>query len=59
MMTLPPSIWVSPRRIDHKIKELESLEQRLVLAKTEQAHYAFGLLSVENDLERLELKDDM
>jgi hypothetical protein len=26
-----------------------------VLARTEQAHYALGLLSVEQDLERLDL----
>lgn len=56
---MPESIWIRPRRLDHRLQELESNEQRVVLAKSEQAHYAFGLLSVEQDLERLELKEGM
>jgi hypothetical protein len=38
--------------------ELESGDNRLVLAKSEQAHYALGLLSVEHDLDTLEIDDD-
>lgn len=54
----PPSIWDNPRRIDERIRELDGREEgRLVLAKSEQAHYALGLLGVEQDLERLELRD--
>lgn len=32
-----------------------SNENRLVLARSEQSHYALGLLSVEQDLDRLDL----
>ncbi|KAK4145874.1 fungal transcriptional regulatory-like protein [Dichotomopilus funicola] len=47
------SVWNRPRRIDRRIQELEASESRLVLARSEQAHYAMGLLSVENDLDAL------
>ncbi|KAK1755753.1 fungal transcriptional regulatory-like protein [Echria macrotheca] len=50
----PDSIWQNPRRIDRRIQDLEA-NGRLVLARTEQAHYALGLLSVEQDLDRLDL----
>ncbi|KAK3318369.1 fungal transcriptional regulatory-like protein [Apodospora peruviana] len=57
-------IWARPRRIDTRIRELEaegvgtlSGENRLVLVRSEQAHYALGLLSVEQDLERLDLAE--
>lgn len=54
---VPESVWTSPRRIDRRIKELDTDEGRFVLTKSEQAHYALGLLSVEQDLDRLELGD--
>jgi hypothetical protein len=55
----PVSIWQNPRRLDRKIHELDSADdKRLVLAKSERAHYALGLLGVEHDLEVLELKDE-
>jgi hypothetical protein len=63
---LPQSVWANPRRIDRRINELHSeganrintgQEGRFVLTKSEQAHYALGLLSVEHDLERLELRE--
>lgn len=55
---VPASVWQNPRRINRKIHELDQPEdQQLVLSKSEQAHYALGLLGVETDLERLELKD--
>ncbi|CAK7270383.1 hypothetical protein SEPCBS57363_004076 [Sporothrix epigloea] len=53
----PPSIWNRPRRIVDRIRELEEVEERLVLSSSERPHYAIGLLSVETDLERLELSD--
>ncbi|KAJ2907399.1 uncharacterized protein MKZ38_003256 [Zalerion maritima] len=57
----PSSVWVNPRRIDRAIREAKGpdgqAEQRLVLHKSEQAHYALGLLGVEQDLERLDLKE--
>ncbi|KAK3900627.1 hypothetical protein C8A05DRAFT_45581 [Staphylotrichum tortipilum] len=54
------------RRIDRKIRELEQEAEeegggqggRLVLGTSEQAHYALGLLSVEQDLDRLDIEDD-
>ncbi|KAL2021962.1 hypothetical protein VTK56DRAFT_6381 [Thermocarpiscus australiensis] len=55
----PDSAWNRPRRLDRRIQEeLEAGEHRLVLAKSEQAHYALGLLSVEQDLDKLEIDDD-
>jgi hypothetical protein len=54
----PGSIWVLPRRIENKIEELHA-EGRRELVKSEQTHYAFGLLSVTHDLERVVLKDSM
>ncbi|EGO59891.1 hypothetical protein NEUTE1DRAFT_121594 [Neurospora tetrasperma FGSC 2508] len=50
-------IWMRPRRIDKKIREEQAGENRLVLARTEHAHFALGLLSVEQDLDRLELSE--
>jgi len=56
----PSSIWKNPRRIDKKIDELESSdERRLVLAKAERTHYAIGILAIETELARLELRDDL
>ncbi|CAK7265120.1 hypothetical protein SEPCBS119000_001345 [Sporothrix epigloea] len=52
-----PSIWDRPRRIVDRIRELEEVEERLVLSSSERPHYAIGLLSVETDLQRLELSD--
>lgn len=60
---LPQSVWENTRRIDRRFQELSSdqannrREQRFVLTKSERAHYALGLLSVEHDLERLELRE--
>ncbi|KAL2159849.1 hypothetical protein VTH06DRAFT_1982 [Thermothelomyces fergusii] len=54
----PDSVWNRPRRIDRRIQELGAGENRLVLAKSEQAHYALGLLSVERDLDALDIGDD-
>lgn len=53
----PDSVWNRPRRIDRRIQELEAGENRLVLAKSEQAHYALGLLSVEQDFDTLDIDD--
>ncbi|KAK4238388.1 transcriptional regulatory protein moc3 [Achaetomium macrosporum] len=58
----PESVWSRPRRIDRRIQELEAQaagENRLVLARSEQAHYALGLLSVEQDLDTLQIDDDV
>ena len=57
-LEFPPSVWLNPRRIDRRIQELQG-ENRLVLAKTERAHYALGLLGMEQDLEQLELRDEL
>ncbi|KAF5002545.1 hypothetical protein FDECE_10609 [Fusarium decemcellulare] len=57
--SVPVSVWQNPRRIDRVIHELEPNEdRRIVVAKSERASYALGLLGVERDLEVLELKDD-
>jgi hypothetical protein len=57
-------VWNRPRRIDRRIQELEAAgkgeggEGRLVLAKSEQTHYALGLLGVEQDLDTLGISDE-
>lgn len=59
---VPISVWNDTRRIARKIRELDQgdgEERRLVLAKSERASYALGLLGVEHDLQFLELKDEM
>ncbi|KAL7938105.1 hypothetical protein V8C35DRAFT_320042 [Trichoderma chlorosporum] len=57
---VPSTIWKNPRRIDKKIGESESGEdRRLVLAKAERTHYAIGMLAIETELARLELRDDL
>ena len=53
-------VWMRPRRIDKKIREQQAHQagdNRLVLARTEHAHFALGLLTVEQDLDRLELSE--
>ena len=55
------SVWGNPRRIDRRIQEViddddAAAAGKIVLAKEEKAHYALGLLSVEHDLERLDLE---
>jgi hypothetical protein len=60
---MPPApaetVWNNVRRIDRKIHEVDdrSEEKRIVLARSERAHYALGLLGIEDDIEFLELKD--
>ena len=59
----PPTTqtWHRPRGIERRIHELQAVrrgEDRLVLQRSEQAHYALGLLSVERDLHTLRLKDE-
>lgn len=59
IVNAPMSVWENPRRIDRRIHELDQSEdKRLVLAKAERAHYALGLLGVEDDLAVLDLQDD-
>ncbi|CAG9937153.1 unnamed protein product [Clonostachys rosea f. rosea IK726] len=53
------SVWKTARRIDRRIQEVEQGEEtRLVLARVERAHYALGLLGVEDDLEFLDLGEN-
>lgn len=46
-----------PRKIIDRVRELEEENQPPVLTSSDRAHYALGLLSVETDLENLELSD--
>ncbi|KAF4126757.1 Fungal Zn(2)-Cys(6) binuclear cluster domain [Geosmithia morbida] len=50
--------WDTSRRIERRIHEAERTETRFVVARTDRAHYALGLLGVEEDLAALELRDD-
>ncbi|KAK6828625.1 hypothetical protein PG987_011966 [Apiospora arundinis] len=53
-----PSIWGQPRSISDRIQEVSADESnKLVLAKSERAFYALGLLGVEDQLEKLDLVD--
>lgn len=53
-----PSIWGQPRSIQNRIQEVSADEgNKLVLAKSERAFYALGLLGVQEDLEKLDLVD--
>ncbi|KAK4193940.1 transcriptional regulatory protein moc3 [Podospora australis] len=54
----PDEVWNRHRRIDRRIHELGAGDKRFVLAKTEQTHYALGLLSVERDLDTLDISGD-
>lgn len=68
---MPESVWENPRRIDRRINELNDdgsssggansvssrQEDKFVLTKSERTHYALGLLGVEHDFERLELRE--
>ncbi|KAL1883806.1 hypothetical protein VTK73DRAFT_8342 [Phialemonium thermophilum] len=58
-LAVPPSVWINPRRIDRKIRELETDQGKFVLTKSERAHYALGLLSMEQDMDKLELHDEI
>jgi hypothetical protein len=67
---LPLFNWTKARRIDRKIAEIDGNSPagttgggpdergKFVLSRSEQSHYALGLLSVEYDLQRLELRDE-
>lgn len=53
-----PSIWGQPRSIQTRIQEVSADESnKLVLAKSERAFYALGLLGVEDELDKLDLVD--
>lgn len=56
------SVWDNARRIDRVIQEIDyngdANERRIVVARADRAHYALGLLGVEDDMEYLELKDE-
>lgn len=56
------SVWDNARRIDRVIQEIDydggANDRRIVVARAERAHYALGLLGVEDDMEYLELKDE-
>ncbi|KAF4965747.1 hypothetical protein FSARC_6477 [Fusarium sarcochroum] len=56
---VPVARWQNPRGIDRFIHEVETGEvRRIRIPKAERASLALGLLSVERDLEVLDLKDD-
>ncbi|KAK7738819.1 hypothetical protein SLS63_002156 [Diaporthe eres] len=48
--------WTT-RRLDERIQEVDEGHNRPVLQRSDRAHVAFGLLSVEDDMERLTLED--
>ncbi len=54
---MPQSVWTRPRRIDERIRELDDDEAKIVLSSSERPQYALGLLSMEDDLRKLDLQD--
>jgi hypothetical protein len=62
-MAMPPEppeiVWHNVRRIDRRIHEVDERpeERRVILARSERAQYALGLLGIEDDIAYLELKD--
>ncbi|KAK7734941.1 hypothetical protein SLS53_007718 [Cytospora paraplurivora] len=48
--------WTT-RRLDERIQEVDEGQNKPVLQRSDRAHVAFGLLSVEDDMERLTLED--
>ncbi|OLN95538.1 putative transcriptional regulatory protein C15D4.02-like protein 1 [Colletotrichum chlorophyti] len=53
---VPPPVWTHPRKIGARLEGLDN-ETMFVMTKSERAHYALGLLSVEQELERLVIKE--
>jgi hypothetical protein len=47
------SAWGNPRRIDMRIQEIE--DEKWVVEKEEKAHYALGIIGVQEDLAKLDL----
>lgn len=45
------------RRIDHRIQEIDGGQSRPVLERSDRAYVAFGLLSIDADLDKLSLAD--
>lgn len=45
------------RRIDERIQEIDEGQSKPVLERADRAHIAFGLLSVDEDFERLKVED--
>jgi len=52
------SVWESPRRINRKVDEMQR-QGRMVMVKSEQTHFAVGLLGFHELLDKLELSDTM
>ena len=52
-----PDIWSSSRRIDRAL-EGKTNERQLVIGRSDRAHYALGVLSIEEDFENLDLDND-
>lgn len=53
---IPKPLWTMDRRVQNKIEQLDSGQNKLVVARPERAAYAIGLLSVEKELERMDLE---
>lgn len=53
----PSDIWVTGRRVDVATRD-RGQENRLVVRNTDRAFYALGVLGVEGDLDKMELRDE-
>lgn len=50
-----PDIWSSSRRIDRAFDGKTSEERRLVFDRSDRVHYAMGILSLDEDFEKLDI----
>lgn len=45
------------RRIDERIQEVDEGQNKPVLQRSDRAHVAFGLLSIDEDFQKLSVED--
>lgn len=54
---MPRSLWAMPRKIHSELEQLDSSDKVLVVARSDRAAYALGLLTAQHELDRLQLED--
>lgn len=52
------SIWRSERRLDAFMHQQQDGGSRVIVSRSDRAQYALGLLGAEEDLAKLDLRDD-
>lgn len=57
MNEIPKSMIRGPPKIMARIEKLDSDDAKLAVARSERAAYAIGLIGIEQELSRLDLKE--